>query len=75
MAKSKSIIIFTDISIKNPSYGYDTNELGSRHVRDADDGWAILQALQDDSLKVDSVLVAFGNAWSWLNSSDAPDRL
>jgi hypothetical protein len=69
---SKPIIIFTDISLDETAYGYDTTEVGTAHIRDADDGWAILQALQDESLRLDSVLVAFGDAWPWLNSSDAP---
>ena len=62
MAKSKPIIIFTDISLKNPALGYGSSDAGSAHVRDADDGWAITHALQDPSLKVDSILVSFGNA-------------
>ena len=72
---SQSIIIFTDISLNEIAYGYDTTEVGTAHIRDADDGWAILQALQDESLNLDSVLVAFGDAWPWLNSSDAPEDL
>ena len=72
---SQAIIIFTDISLNEIAYGYDTTEVGTAHIRDADDGWAILQALQDESLNLDSVLVAFGDAWPWLNSSDAPEDL
>lgn len=75
MSESKSIILFTDISVKQPALGYDTKEVDSAHVRDADDGWAVLQVLQDSSLNVDSVLISFGNAWSWLNSPDAPTDL
>ena len=75
MAKSKPIIIFTDISLKYPALGYGSSDAGSAHVRDADDGWAITHALQDPSLKVDSILVSFGNAWSWLDSDNAPKRL
>ena len=74
-SNSKPIIIFSDISLKDPAYGYGSTEVGNQHVRDADDGWAILHALQDPSLHVDSVLVSFGNAWSWLDTADAPNRL
>ena len=75
MSRSKPVIIFTDISLKNPALGYGSSQAGTEHVRDADDGWAITHALQDPSLAVDSVLVSFGNAWSWLDSDDAPERL
>lgn len=70
--KTKPIIVFTDISLNEIAYGDDTTEVGTERIRDADDGWAILQALQDDALELDSVLVAFGDAWPWLNNPDAP---
>ena len=75
MTRSKPVIIFTDISLKIPALGYGSSQVGTEHVRDADDGWAIAHALQDPSIAVDSVLVSFGNAWSWLDSEDAPERL
>ena len=71
----KPIIIFTDISLKHPAYGYGDTEVGSQHVRDADDAWGITHALLDPTLEVDSVLVSFGDAWSWLDTADAPERL